>query len=253
MFAFTIIFCALSTLLFCIFVLNYKMKRFLGIILAIIFFAACSKSLPEGIFSEKKMTDILFDIHLADGYMYIFNSDTLNKQKPNAYLSLYEKYNTDSAQIRENLQYYSEHPQVFQDIYAEVSKRLQNTEQNLLTLEREKQRATFKLDSINAQRKLDSLNLRKRDSILLFNGKRDLFLVHTDSLADSLAKSHKVDSLFQPIINEQRRWEMTFYFFNKSNFNTLIKPSSSENPTDLPSKSIKQIKERNPARVENEH
>ena len=228
------------------------MKRFLGIIVTIIFFVGCTKSLPEGIFSEKKMTDILFDIHIADGYMYTFYADSLSDQKPNAYLSIYAKYNTDSAQIRENLQYYSEHPQVFQDIYADVSKRLQTTEQNFLSMEGEKHRSAFKLDSIKAQRKQDSVNIGKRDSVLVFKGERDLFMRHVNAETDSLATSHTTDPLFQSILNEQKKWEMTFYFFNKSNFNPLTEPSSSKQPEDMPS-DLKEVKEGNLTRLEKEH
>jgi hypothetical protein len=228
------------------------MKRFLGTILVIIFFAACTKSLPEGIVSEKEMTDILFDMHIADGYMNTVYSH-LSQKQANPYTSIYKKYNIDSVQFRHNLEYYSEQPQVFQDIYAEISKRLHSTEKSIIEEESKKQLAILKLDSIKTQRKKDSLNLRKRDSILFFNGKRDLFIsvdsLRKSQLSDSLYRLQ--DSIFRPIINEQRRWEMIFLYFNKSNFNPLLK-SSTNDSTDLPPKDIEIKNKANPARVENE-
>src|SRR5690606_28685299 len=130
--------------------------------------------------------DVLFDVHLADSYGGALYGDTSKSQNADAYFSIYRKYNTDSAQLRENLQYYSEHPQELQDIYAEISKRLQIEEQHLQKLEAERQREVFVLDSIRGQRITDSLNLIKRDSILNYNIKRDLFLYSPDSLMDSL-------------------------------------------------------------------
>ncbi len=202
---------------------NYEMKRFLGIFLVIIFFVACGEKRPQGIFNEKKMIDILFDIHVADNYINNLPSDTLNKKTVNYYLSIYQKYNTDSAQVRENLKYYSEHPQELQGIYAEISKRLRTTEEALGKIEAEKRFLAFKTDSIKRQRSLDSLNLFKRDSILHFNGKRDLFLHHIDSLKDSLNNTILIDTVSNLVRDEQKKWEMTFYYFNKDTVASFIK------------------------------
>jgi hypothetical protein len=235
------------------------MKRFLGTILVIIFFAACGKSRPKGIFSEKKMTDILFDIHLAEGYISSLPVDSLKEKKTNYYLSIYQKYNTDSTQVKENLEYYAEHPQDLQDIYAEISKRLQSTEEGLNKRVEEKRISAFKLDSIRMQRTTDSLNLFKRDSLLHFNGGRDLFIHSKDSLkssvkdslanikvlkdslvkakinTDSLSVLRIKDALRKSILNEQKKWELTFYYFNELKPASIIKPSSSTEPQNSPS------------------
>jgi hypothetical protein len=223
MFAFTILFMPkhFIILYFCA---NYEMKRFLGIFLVIIFFIACGENRPQGIFNEKKMTDVLFDIHIADNYINNMPADTLNEEKVNYYLTIYQKYNTDSAQVRQNLEYYSEHPQELQDIYAEISKRLRTTEEDLGKLEAEKRLIAFKSDSIKRQRRADSLNLFKRDSILYFNGKRNLFLHHIDSLKDSLNKVVSLDTVSHLVRDEQKLWEMTFYYFNKDTAVSTIRP-----------------------------
>lgn len=215
------------------------MKRFLGTILVIIFFSACGENKPKDIFSEKKMTDILFDIHLAQGYISVIPPDSLREKKTNYYLTIYEMYNTDSAQVRQNLEYYSSHPQELQDIYAEISKRLQTTERDLNKTRIDKQNAIYKLDSIRMQRTTDSLKLVQRDSLLHFNGKRDLFIHSPDTLkkllvdslvnVDSLSKSIKQEALRNSILNEQKKWENTFYYFNK-NRPALFKQSSSSSP-----------------------
>lgn len=211
------------------------MKRFLGVILVIIFFIACGESRPKGIFSEEKMTDFLFDFHLAEGLIITTPSDSLQNEKINYYSSVYEKYDTDSAQAMQNLEYYAEHPQELQDVYAEVSKRLQNAEKELKKIEEERLTAIFKLDSVMRQRATDSLNLLNRDSLLNFNGQYDLFLHPTDSaLTDSLSKVDSlrnrivIDPLIISINNEQKRWEMIFYYFDKSNPSSVLIPFSTE-------------------------
>jgi hypothetical protein len=213
------------------------MKRFLGKLLVIIFFSACGENRPKGIFPEKKMTDVLFDIHLAQGYISTSPMDTLNNKKVNYYLSIYQKYNTDSVGVRKNLEYYAAHPQDLQDIYAEVSKRLQSTESDLSKRIAEKQAEIFKLDSVKRQRNTDSLKLVKRDSLIHFYGRRDLFLHLPDSLKkslkdsvtnnDSLSNSIIKDAVRNSILNEQKKWEMTFYYFNENRPAPVIPPSSS--------------------------
>lgn len=218
---------------------NYEMKRFLGIFLVIIFFVACGEKRPQGIFKEKKMIDILFDIHIADNYINNMPADSLNKKVVNYYSSIYQKYDTDSAQVRKNLEYYSEHPQELQDIYAEISKRLRTTEESLNKAEAEKRLMAFKSDSIKRQRNVDSLNLFKRDSILHFNGKHNLFLHHIDFLKDSLNKTILTDTVSNLVRDEQKIWEMTFYYFNEDTATSAVKLRTLEGQKNKPDKLLK--------------
>lgn len=234
------------------------MKRFLGVLLVIIFFMACADRRPKSIFPEKKMIDVLFDLHLADAYMGNQPLDTLNGEKVNYYLTVYKKYDTDSAHIRESLEYYASHPQELQDIYAEVSKRLQQSEEQLRDMEVEKYRQVVIQDSINSRRKIDSVKLRKRDSVMLFNGEQDLFLHSLDSARKSLDTKDSLDtsvekrSIMEAFLKEQKRWEMIFYYFGESNIlpSTVVKPTIEAREGDQPvSKNegkgmLKPIKER---------
>lgn len=124
------------------------MKRFLGILLVIIFFVACGKSRPKDIFPEPKMIDILFDLHLADGYINSYPMDSIEQKKINPYLSVYQKYGTDSAEVRRNLDYYAAHPQDMENVYAQISKRLKSEEEIIQNQALSKQRAIFKQDSL---------------------------------------------------------------------------------------------------------
>lgn len=192
------------------------MKRFLGILLVIIFFVACGKSRPKDIFPEQKMIDILFDLHLADGYINSYPTDSLEKKKMNPYLSIYQKYGTDSAEVRKNLDYYVAHPQDMENVYAQISKRLKNEEETIQNLAVSKQREIFKQDSIAKKRVADSIHLVQRDSTMHFIGARDLF-----TKKDTTSAAAVKDAVMQTILNQQKRWEMTFYYFAPSNFHAL--------------------------------
>lgn len=188
------------------------MKRFLGIILVIIFFVACGESRPKDIFPEQKMIDILFDLHLADGYISSYPIDSIASQKVNYYLTVYQKYGTDSAGLRRNLNYYASHPQEMEDVYAQISKRLQNEDERLRNVDMAKHREIFKQDSTVRKRATDSLHLLQRDSAIHFIGVRDLF-----TPADSVSANAVGSAVMQSILNEQKKWEMTFYYFGPSN------------------------------------
>lgn len=200
------------------------MKRFLGALLAIIFFTACGDSKPDNVFSEKKLTNVLFDLHLADAYISSQPMDTLNTRGVNYYLSIYEKYDTDSAQVKENLEYYASHPQELQDVYAEISKRFQKIDAEYKNEEVEKYRIISQRDSIERRRKNDSVQLWQRDTLIHFNARRDLFLDSARkaiSRKDSLSKTDEnVDGResMKALLNEQRRWEMILYYFQDSSF-----------------------------------
>ena len=224
------------------------MKRFLAVFIVIIFFTACGDSKPKSIFSEKKMTNILFDLHLADAYISSQNVDTLNAKGINYHSSIYEKYNTDSAQVKKNLDYYASHPQDLQDVYAEVSKRFQNSDEQYKALEAEKYRVIYQTDSTERRRKSDSLQLWERDSLIHFNAKRDLFLDSTmkavltkDTLSKSLEIIDRRESM-KALLNEQRRWERTLYYSGESSFSpdtSLIRKPKEKLPLKEKKKEVK--------------
>lgn len=185
------------------------MKRFFWILLVSIFLIACGDKVPAGIFSEQKMENLLYDIHLADGYLSSYPVDSLEKQKVNFYKSVYNKYETDSAEFRRNMEYYAAHPQQLENIYANISKRYQRAEQSSRLLDMEKGRAQYRQDSIARQREKDRKLLFTRDSLLLFRADRDLFL------KPDTAGAKETGALQKSIARMQKKWELQFYYFSE--------------------------------------
>jgi protein-tyrosine-phosphatase len=78
---------------------------------------------PEGLIGKAKMTDLLFDMHLAVGTSNIQN---VNLEKSRNYMSLvYEKHGIDSTQFAVSNLYYTAHIQEYEEIFEEVERRIQ--------------------------------------------------------------------------------------------------------------------------------
>lgn len=78
---------------------------------------------PEGLIGKAKMTDLLFDMHLAVGTSNIQN---VNLEKSRNYMSLvHEKHGIDSTQFAVSNLYYTAHIQEYEEIFEEVERRIQ--------------------------------------------------------------------------------------------------------------------------------
>jgi len=78
---------------------------------------------PEGLIGKAKMTDLLYDMHMAVGTSNIQN---VNLEKNRNYMSLvYEKHGIDSTQFAVSNLYYTAHIQEYEEIFEEVERRIQ--------------------------------------------------------------------------------------------------------------------------------
>ena len=105
--------------------------------LSVIFFslllllvAACQEKgcpKPDNLISEKKMVNILYDIHLSqalsDKFSYT-NPDSLRVDSPELYQAVLEKYHLNDSVLTRSILYYSAYPKVYARIYEQVVERL---------------------------------------------------------------------------------------------------------------------------------
>lgn len=92
------------------------------------FLFGCHGSGSSGdVIPEDQMVAVLTAVHMADGRLINLPQapDSLYKYGTARYLSVFEKYHTDSAQFRLSYQYYSTEPEKFADMYDKVLKNLQ--------------------------------------------------------------------------------------------------------------------------------
>jgi hypothetical protein len=101
------------------------------IILMFVLVIACSKnSVPRGVLTEKEITPVLVELHLAEA---------INTQRPSAdanrdnysedlYLTILKKYKIDQKKFEASLLYYGKHPELYKLVYDEVLNRLNEME-----------------------------------------------------------------------------------------------------------------------------
>ena len=155
--------------------------------LALIFLAlisACGQNIPSGIIEPAKMERVLFDIHVADGYgSMVYPQDSAKKVSAAFYKGIYKKFDTDSAQFTESLNYYLKTPLIFEKIYKNVSTRLDAQKKYMAMRDSIGLRNILIADSIKLVKKA------KKDSIDLVKK------LKKDSIAKKIAVDKKKSSL----------------------------------------------------------
>jgi len=102
------------------------MKKYL-ITLTIILVLACSANdVPKGILSEREITPILVDIHLAEGlYAQRYAQKiTRDNYAEDLYMSVLKKYKVSQKTLEASLLYYGKYPEKYKPVYDEVLDRL---------------------------------------------------------------------------------------------------------------------------------
>jgi hypothetical protein len=103
---------------------------------------------PEQLVSEKKMIDMLVDIHLAEAMFgqLRYDSDYSKLTSADYYYSVLEKHNMPDSIFEKSLVYYASEPRDFEKMYQKVldklnimEQELSGRKQDLLELEEEQQ------------------------------------------------------------------------------------------------------------------
>ena len=101
-------------------------KAFLYLCLIVGFcaaFASCKPSLPRDVLSKGKMTDILFDYHIA---LAMAQSEDGGSEKNSlAYReAVLKKHDVTSADFDSSMVYYMRHTELLHDVYKDLAERL---------------------------------------------------------------------------------------------------------------------------------
>jgi len=98
----------------------------LFIIVEFLFFIGCGEGWiekPKGLIPEKKMVEILVDLHIADA-VFLETSykpgHKLDLKAEDFYYSVLNKYNVADSVFEKSVIYYANFPKDFEKIYAEV-------------------------------------------------------------------------------------------------------------------------------------
>ena len=101
------------------------MKRFYALFVVLLIWSCNDKvtyEKPENLIGKEKMTDLLYEMHIAIGTS---NIKKVHLEKNRNYMSLvYDKYGIDSTQFASSNLYYTSNIIEYEEIYEEVERRL---------------------------------------------------------------------------------------------------------------------------------
>jgi hypothetical protein len=102
------------------------MRYFLTILMAILAFSCSNNKIPKGILSDKEITPILIELHLAEAiYTQRYSLEiTRENYQEDLYLTILKKYKLDRTAFEASVLYYGKHPDKYKPIYDEVLNQL---------------------------------------------------------------------------------------------------------------------------------
>ena len=103
-----------------------KLMICLVAVMALLFsVSSCKPSLPSGVLSKGKMTDILYDYHLALAMAHMDNNG--DKGQSLAYReAVLRKHDVTSAEFDSSMVYYMRHTELLEDVYKDLTDRYNN-------------------------------------------------------------------------------------------------------------------------------
>ena len=103
-----------------------KLMICLVAVMALLFcVSSCKPSLPSGVLSKGKMTDILYDYHLALAMAHM--DDNGDKGQSLAYReAVLRKHDVTSAEFDSSMIYYMRHTELLEDVYKDLTDRYNN-------------------------------------------------------------------------------------------------------------------------------
>lgn len=158
----------------------HRMKKLVFYLSLICFVFGCKAGIPDDVLQPKEMENVLFDIHIVDGYLNTLPAgDSVKKVASAYYKGVYNKYGIDSATYVRSKNYYYKRTDLFKEMYTRILDRLNK--------ERDKQtKANIKPVEVAKPINVDSVEKAKK---------------RTDSLAklkaDSVAAKRRIDSIFK--------------------------------------------------------
>lgn len=110
-----------------------KKAIFIFVIL-VLAFVSCEESVvpkPEALIKEKKMIEMLADIHLAEATFTRFRYDSamVHSTSANFYYSILDKYQIQDSVFEQSFVYYASTPKSFEEMYRKVMNKLSVLEQ----------------------------------------------------------------------------------------------------------------------------
>lgn len=111
------------------------MKKIILSLITLVFFSACSKkeiAIPENVLMQKEMSAILTDVHIAQSALTNVGRVDSSIYSMNDYLDyILKQHKTDKKNFLVSLKFYSDNPEMLQEVYDSVLTNLSRVEAGL--------------------------------------------------------------------------------------------------------------------------
>ncbi|SEA60528.1 DUF4296 domain-containing protein [Pedobacter hartonius] len=145
------------------------MRRFCWAGLVFILIGGCGRKIPEDIIQPKVIRLVLYDMHIADGYISTIPvPDSAKKVGSSYYKAIYKKYGIDSVIYNRSMNYYYDHVDDIGGIYADVTASLQKSKDSIDKIQAKilkKEEAAKKMKKDSADRANPKLVAARADSV----------------------------------------------------------------------------------------
>lgn len=108
---------------------------------------SCIRKGSDNRLSERKMAELMTEVHLIDGYLSGLSKDSAVKVLPVMYEAVFKKYGLDSTTFAQNLSHYMGDPNLTEKIYGDVKKKLEGYNKEIMV--KDSLRNAYRQDSIN--------------------------------------------------------------------------------------------------------
>ena len=117
--------------------LRFKLLSYLfSICLITCLLSSCTKKaekIPADVIPKDTMVNVLMDIHIAEAGLKSVPQDTLNPQNIKTYYdAIYKKYNTNDSVFNKSLKFYTDHPDLLENIYQKIIEEMSKKEAEVL-------------------------------------------------------------------------------------------------------------------------
>lgn len=99
------------------------MKNIYFLFVLILFSCSEKQNIDENIISKEQFTNILKEIHLAESEFQlnrINNTERYENKLASDYQEIFSEYNVSKIDFENTLQYYSERPELLENMYEEI-------------------------------------------------------------------------------------------------------------------------------------
>lgn len=209
---------------------------------ALLLLLGACKHRADGVLSEKKMVDLLVDIHKTEAVMALNYNQYPNDQSRQATReAVYIRHNTNQAQFDTSLTWYGNHIDIYMKVYEQVIARLntENEQIKALIAQDNNQILTSPGDTVDIwkQQRVHTFNAAKNENLLTFDiasdenfSPKDRFIldVHTLNVPRNGAKAR----IYLAVRHDKQNIHYNYTEIQNDGWTTLKIQSDSATRTD---------------------